>query len=192
MQRLSSLGSVSCIFQIGLVSVSILLVWPTSIQAAPLNDFALSGYYLGKATLPLLALPVAIEDGDQVLFLTMGLIGVMTVPASGVLYQRWLGDSENIIVWRKICAGTDLALASGGVIYGLMTMFQKDPHSHEQFISVQTVGVLAILGSGLYGLNALVDLKPFSNEGHQTSNLTVAPLLAFNTKAAGLVFLYRY
>ncbi len=60
-----------------------LFIWLSIGKAFAAKDVFLSGYYLGKDAIPFLILPAAIEDGDQVLWVDLGLFAVLTVPASG-------------------------------------------------------------------------------------------------------------
>ncbi len=104
-----------------------LLITVSLSRAADGGDILLDGYYLGKASIPFWMLPTALDDGDDVLKVDLGLMAVLTVPATGVLIQHWFGDPESIRLWRKINFAVDLTLAGGGVAYGLWTMTQSDP-----------------------------------------------------------------
>lgn len=150
------------------------------------KDVLLSSYYVGKASVPFFILPEALDDGDMVLLLDLGLFAVMTVPASGVLFQRWIGSEEHVGFWRKINLGTDLALAGGVALYGLYewSKYEPDPYHSYDF----NVGGLYILASALYGLVSLAEMIPFSSESH----FAVQPIFSPMYKSTGLAVRFQY
>lgn len=158
------------------------------------KDVLLSGFYLGKASAPFLLLPAALDDGDMVLWVDMGLFTVMTLPASGVLYQRWLGNREKVGLWRKINFGTDLTLAGGGALYGLYMIGRADanPDGPSGFISDDLAGIMVVFASVLYGLAALTERISFSSESSGRADLKILPLLSIQAKSAGLALRYRF
>ena len=126
----------------------------------------------------------------MVLLLDVGLFAVMTVPTSGVLYQRWAGDQEKVDLWRKICFGTDLAVAGGVALYGLYLSSTYEPNP-DHWLDFD-VGKLYIFAAALYGLTSLVELIPFSSEPIGASDLTILPLFSINSKSMGLALQYHY
>ena len=172
-----------------LVLLLALLIGQADLKAGTGNDVLLSGYYLGKASLPFFLLPTAIEDGDMVLLTDLGLFATLTAPATGVLYSRWLGDQDKIALWRKINFGVDLALAGGGAAYSIWLMVgsKNDPDGYSGL-----AGFIGLVASAAYATTCLADLIPFSTETKQVSNLSVQPLFSLATKQTGLTLRYRY
>ncbi len=156
------------------------------------KDISLSTLYLGKASVPFWILPAAVEDGDMLLWTDLGLFTVLTAPAAGVLYHRWIGNPEKVVLWRKINRVTDLSLALGGAAFGVARMFTPDPQGGERIIGNKTGGVLILLMSAMYGSISLLEKIPFSVEAERSARISVQPLFSFQTKQTGLSVQYRY
>ena len=73
----------------------------TRAEMGTVKDVSLSALYLGKASVPFWLLPMALDDGDMVLWMDIGLFTMLTVPASGVLYHRWIGNPDKVRLWQK-------------------------------------------------------------------------------------------
>jgi hypothetical protein len=153
------------------------------------RDVLLSGYYLGKASVPLFLLPEALNDGDKVLLLDAGLFAVLTVPATGLLYQRWIGNQDNVQLWRKLNFGMDMALAGGVGLFGIYRMTQPDPNPDgpSRYVTNKFGGLLIILASGLYAGISTLELIPFASESGVASNLQLQPLVSLESGTMGIL-----
>lgn len=158
-------------------------------EASTSRDALLSGYYLGKASVPFFLLPEALDDGDKVLLLDAGLFAVLTVPATGLLFQRWIGNEDDVQFWRKLNFGMDMALAGGFGLFGIYRMTQPDPNPDgpSRYINNKAGGFLIVLASGLYAGISTLELIPFASESGFTSTLQLQPLVSLESGSMGLL-----